>query len=169
MRVEKVSPGVVTAATLRIVNPRPAFCLAFVACPTEGAALAFVECLRRHAAEAWSHSNGSQGIDVSAIESMDERCLTLIREDGIDRVNGVTIAADAAMALLVTLELSPDLSPEQAYDEIGRARDAVSAGADYLAFGSFFPSATKPGTVRATPDVLRAARTAWALPIVAIA
>jgi thiamine-phosphate pyrophosphorylase len=54
------------------------------------------------------------------------------------------------------------------YDDLGRARDAVSAGADYLAFGSFFPSATKPGTVRATPDVLRAARTAWALPIVAI-
>jgi thiamine-phosphate pyrophosphorylase len=54
------------------------------------------------------------------------------------------------------------------YDDLGRARDAVSAGADYLAFGSFFPSVTKPGTVRAAPDVLRAARAAWALPIVAI-
>jgi thiamine-phosphate pyrophosphorylase len=54
------------------------------------------------------------------------------------------------------------------YDDLGRARDAVSAGADYLAFGSFFPSATKPGAVRAAPDILRAARRAWTLPIVAI-
>lgn len=35
------------------------------------------------------------------------------------------------------------------YDDIGRARQAVVAGADYVAFGAFFPSATKPGARRA--------------------
>ena len=41
------------------------------------------------------------------------------------------------------------------YDEIGRARDAAKAGADYIAFGAFFPSPTKPNARRASPDLLR--------------
>ena len=32
-----------------------------------------------------------RGLDVSAIEHMDARCLALLREDGADRANGVTI------------------------------------------------------------------------------
>jgi thiamine-phosphate pyrophosphorylase len=35
------------------------------------------------------------------------------------------------------------------YDNLESARAAVRAGADYVAFGSVFPSATKPGAVRA--------------------
>jgi thiamine-phosphate pyrophosphorylase len=35
------------------------------------------------------------------------------------------------------------------YDDLESARTAVRAGADYVAFGSVFPSATKPGAVRA--------------------
>lgn len=35
------------------------------------------------------------------------------------------------------------------YDQPGLARRAVAAGADYVAFGSVFPSATKPAAVRA--------------------
>lgn len=41
------------------------------------------------------------------------------------------------------------------YDGIDRARAAATAGADYLAFGSFFPSPTKPGARRAHPELLR--------------
>jgi thiamine-phosphate pyrophosphorylase len=41
------------------------------------------------------------------------------------------------------------------YDDLQRARDAVAAGADYIAFGAFFPSATKPHARRATVDLLR--------------
>ena len=54
------------------------------------------------------------------------------------------------------------------YNELQRARDAAANGADYVAFGSFFPSATKPGAVRADLDLLRRARQALDLPIVAI-
>ena len=41
------------------------------------------------------------------------------------------------------------------YDDLQRARDAVAAGADYIAFGAFFPSPTKPNARRASPDLLR--------------
>lgn len=40
------------------------------------------------------------------------------------------------------------------YDAISRARAAAHDGADYVAFGAFFPSATKPGARRATPSLL---------------
>lgn len=54
------------------------------------------------------------------------------------------------------------------YNELQRARDAMAAGADYVAFGSFFPSATKPGAVHATLELLSQARKEISLPIVAI-
>ncbi|HWH46560.1 MAG TPA: thiamine phosphate synthase [Burkholderiales bacterium] len=53
------------------------------------------------------------------------------------------------------------------YNRLGRARDAVTQGADYVAFGSFFDSPTKPGTATATPNLLRAAKE-FSRPIVAI-
>ena len=43
------------------------------------------------------------------------------------------------------------------YDDPGRARAAAAAGADYVAFGAFFPSATKPGARHASPSLLRQA------------
>lgn len=54
------------------------------------------------------------------------------------------------------------------YDSLALARDAVAAGADYVAFGSFYGSATKPKAVRCPLDVLRQARHELAVPIVAI-
>lgn len=54
------------------------------------------------------------------------------------------------------------------YNDLQRARHAVEAGADYVAFGSFFPSSTKPGAVHATLELLRQARKEIVLPIVAI-
>jgi thiamine-phosphate pyrophosphorylase len=41
------------------------------------------------------------------------------------------------------------------YEDLGRARNAAAEGADYIAFGAFFPSPTKPNARRATPDLLR--------------
>jgi thiamine-phosphate pyrophosphorylase len=42
------------------------------------------------------------------------------------------------------------------YDDPGRAELAARQGADYVAFGAFFPSPTKPGARRATPALLHA-------------
>jgi thiamine-phosphate pyrophosphorylase len=53
------------------------------------------------------------------------------------------------------------------YNQLWRARDAVAQGADYVAFGSFFPSPTKPGALMASRELLRAAKE-FSLPVVAI-
>jgi len=54
------------------------------------------------------------------------------------------------------------------YNQIQRALDAESGGADYVAFGSFFRSETKPEAVTAPLSLLTDAKTRLALPIVAI-
>jgi thiamine-phosphate pyrophosphorylase len=53
------------------------------------------------------------------------------------------------------------------YDDLGLARAAVAAGADYVAFGSVFASATKPRAVRAPLALFRDAR-ALGVPLAAI-
>ncbi|MGQ0619556.1 MAG: thiamine phosphate synthase [Panacagrimonas sp.] len=53
-------------------------------------------------------------------------------------------------------------------DSLDRMRHASEGGADYLAFGAFFPSHTKPGARRASLGLLREARIQTSLPICAI-
>lgn len=48
------------------------------------------------------------------------------------------------------------------------AFEAARQGADYVAFGAFFPSGVKPQAVAATPELLREARRDLNVPIVAI-
>lgn len=43
------------------------------------------------------------------------------------------------------------------YDDLARAHRAAEAGADYIAFGSVFPSSTKPDAVRAPLELFRQA------------
>lgn len=54
------------------------------------------------------------------------------------------------------------------YNQLQRARNAVMAGADYVAMGAFFPSSVKPDAALATLDLLRDARAEISVPIVAI-
>ena len=70
---------------------------------------------------------------------------------------------DAARAVLG----SRALIGVSCYDSIERARDAAAAGADYVAFGAFFPSPSKPAARRATVDLLYEAKS-LGLPLVAI-
>ena len=115
--------GVITEATLRVLPVRPAMCLAFVPFAARHSALALVRQLRGLARDTW-RTKDPLGIDVSAIEHMDARCLELLREDGIDQMQGVNISVGAEIALLVTLELPPSMTSAQAFDEIGSTRDA---------------------------------------------
>jgi thiamine-phosphate pyrophosphorylase len=55
-----------------------------------------------------------------------------------------------------------------AYADLDLARKALREGADYVAFGSLFPSVTKPHAPRATLDLLREASQTLAHPICAI-
>ncbi len=54
------------------------------------------------------------------------------------------------------------------YNELQRARTATDNGADYLAFGRFFESRTKPDAPCAGPELISEARRFSRLPIVAI-
>ena len=81
---------------------------------------------------------------------------------------GVHLGEDDAGIATARAALGPQaIIGVSCYDDIGRARALAAAGADYLAFGAFFPSPTKPHTRRATPDLLRQAA-ALRLPRVAI-
>ena len=114
--------GVVTEATLRVLPVRPAMCLAFVPFARRAGALAFVRQVRGLARDTW-RTRDPNGIDVSAIEHMDARCLELLREDGVDHGQGVNIPSGTEMALLVTLELPAGTSSASAYEDIGNARE----------------------------------------------
>ncbi len=54
------------------------------------------------------------------------------------------------------------------YNQLELALNAAEQGADYIAFGSFFPSPTKPNAPRATLELLHQARQQLTLPICAI-
>lgn len=54
------------------------------------------------------------------------------------------------------------------YNQFERAEDAANQGADYVAFGSFFSSTTKPGAVKADIHLLQKARQELDIPVVAI-
>jgi thiamine-phosphate pyrophosphorylase len=54
------------------------------------------------------------------------------------------------------------------YNDLEKARRAVAAGADYVAFGALHPSPTKPRARRADLELLHAARRELDVPICAI-
>jgi thiamine-phosphate pyrophosphorylase len=81
---------------------------------------------------------------------------------------GVHLGAGDIAFATARARLGPDaIIGVSCYDSLERARQFAAAGADYLAFGAFFPSPTKPAARRATPQLLRDAR-ALGLPLVAI-
>lgn len=92
--------GVITEAVLG-VRRAPARLLVWAAFASEPEALATVMRLR---AEAMASRAGEAGLDVASIESVDARCLELLREDGLDREHGVRLPADARAALLFAVE-----------------------------------------------------------------
>lgn len=93
----------------------------------------------------------------------------LCREAGVPLIvnDDAALAAECGAAGVHLGEHDGDPGPARArlgptaiigvscYDDLGRARAAAAAGVDYIAFGAFFPSATKPNARRATPALLR--------------
>ncbi|MFP4615767.1 MAG: thiamine phosphate synthase [Thiohalorhabdus sp.] len=90
----------------------------------------------------------------------------LARDAGAD---GVHLGGDDASIAEARQLLGPGaIIGASCYNDIGRAFAARRAGADYVAFGSFYPSPTKPAAVRAPLSLLKRARAQLDLPIVAI-
>lgn len=111
--------GIVTEATLRVVTPAPAICIALVPCTSEEQALSLTQKLREQSLETRRTQN-AQRLDVSAIEYLDARSLQIVHEDGSDRRNTVTIQPATQALLLVQIELPPAYV-DRAYDDLAAA------------------------------------------------
>jgi thiamine-phosphate pyrophosphorylase len=107
------------------------------------------------------------------LDACHRRRVPMLINDDVDlamevRADGVHLGEDDAAIGDARAKLgSSAIIGVSCYDSIDRARDCAALGADYLAFGSFFASPTKPNARRATPALLASAR-ALQLPLVAI-
>ncbi|NQW03169.1 MAG: FAD-binding oxidoreductase [Acidobacteria bacterium] len=109
--------GVVTDVLFRVLAEPPAVAWALVSVRSESDAITLVDALRRASQETW-RTKDPVGLDISAIEHVDRRCLEILREDGIDRKQDITIPADAAVMLLVQLELPRETTPAVAFEQV---------------------------------------------------
>jgi thiamine-phosphate pyrophosphorylase len=81
--------------------------------------------------------------------------------------NGAHLGKDDAALGPTRERLAGKVLGVSCYDRLELARAAVAAGADYVAFGSVYPSSTKPGAVRA-PLALFAQAKPLGVPLAAI-
>jgi D-lactate dehydrogenase (cytochrome) len=114
--------GVIAAATLRVQPAPPAIALALIPIASDNRVLALVGELRHASQRTWADRD-PRGIDVSAIEYLDHRCLEILREDGVDRRNEIALDSSTAAVLIVHLELPAGTTAASAFDEIGAAFD----------------------------------------------
>jgi len=83
--------------------------------------------------------------------------------------DGVHLGREDAAPAKAREQLGPQaIIGVSCYNELARAETAQAQGADYVAFGRFFPSNTKPRAVQASLDLLRAAKKKLRIPVVAI-
>jgi thiamine-phosphate pyrophosphorylase len=64
--------------------------------------------------------------------------------------NGAHLGKEDGDVSAARAKLAGKILGASCYNDLAKARAAVRAGADYVAFGSVFPSPTKPGAVRAS-------------------
>ncbi|MGA0033295.1 MAG: thiamine phosphate synthase [Burkholderiales bacterium] len=90
----------------------------------------------------------------------------LVAESG---ASGLHLGGDDGSLATARAALGPErLLGGSCYDRLDLAKAAVAAGADHIAFGSFFPSTVKPGAVRPPLDLLTRAKASFDVPVVAI-
>jgi D-lactate dehydrogenase (cytochrome) len=125
--------GVIVEATLGVVTPAPAACLALVPFASEASAIEVVAGLRDRSRRTW-RDRDPRGLDVSAIEMLDRRCLEMLHEDGADAKHGIALPPGTGMALLIQLELPAGTTGETAYEQIAAA---LEPGGDAAPLGLF--------------------------------
>ena len=82
---------------------------------------------------------------------------------------GVHLGKDDADIAAARAKLGPNaIIGVSCYNDLNCAIAAEKAGADYVAFGSFYPSRVKPGAVKADLELLRQAKQQLNIPVVAI-
>jgi thiamine-phosphate pyrophosphorylase len=113
--------------------------------------------------------------EASALRELCQRhALPLIINDDVElarsvAADGVHLGRDDASLSTARRRLGGQaMIGVSCYNRLDNAVRAEQAGADYVAFGSFFPSPTKPEAVAAPVTLLRQARQRLSIPIVAI-
>lgn len=92
-----------------------------------------------------------------------------IRLADLTGADGVHLGKDDGGVREARLILGPDkIIGVSCYNDLQRALDAEARGANYVAFGSFYPSPTKPDAVVAPLTLLHEAKRSMGIPIVAI-
>ena len=114
--------GVIAEASLNTARVPGGLCRAFVPVASEAAAIRLVAQLRAEAKGTWA-SRDPNGIDVSAIEHLDARSISIVREDGVDRRLDIVVPASAQLVLLVDIELPPALAGADLWSSIAQALD----------------------------------------------
>ncbi len=101
--------------------------------------------------------------ETTFIVNDDPRLAAKVNADGV-HLGGEDDSVAAARALLGDRKLIG----VSCYNRISAAEEAVRQGADYVAFGAFFPSGVKPAAAKAELQLLHTARRKLNVPIVAI-
>jgi thiamine-phosphate pyrophosphorylase len=105
---------------------------------------------RRRQAELLRAITSAAGVPLLINDDVD-----LARAIGAD---GVHLGRDDAGIEIARAALGPAaIIGVSCYSDVDRARRLAAAGADYVAFGSMFPSTTKPAATRAPLSVLKEA------------
>lgn len=100
---------------------------------------------------------------VPLIVNDDIALADLVRADGVHLGRGDRSVSEARATLGDAAIIGVSC-----YNSLERALEAETAGADYVAFGRFFRSYTKPDAAEADLDLLETARARLGIPIVAI-
>jgi len=100
---------------------------------------------------------------VSFIINDDPTLAKAVNADGVHLGQGDKKIADARKILGEQAIIGVSC-----YNQISNAQHAIDQGADYIAFGRFFPSNTKPQAIQADLQLLEQARQQFSIPIVAI-
>lgn len=82
--------------------------------------------------------------------------------------DGVHLGKDDGDIHLARKTLGAKIIGVSCYSDIDRATEVAKSGADYIAFGAFFPSITKPDAKKAEIDLVVQAKLQLSIPIVAI-
>jgi thiamine-phosphate pyrophosphorylase len=146
--------------------------------PDDGRLLARVAPVLGHAAcLQYRNKQASPGQRLRQVDSLRTLCTDagvplIVNDDAAlaasTGADGVHLGEhDGAVAAARALLGNAAIIGVSCYDDLRLALDAAAEGADYLAFGAFFDSPTKPHARRAAIDLLQRARVTG-LPLVAI-
>ncbi|MDZ7736700.1 MAG: thiamine phosphate synthase [Gammaproteobacteria bacterium] len=120
------------------------------------------------------HISSHKDCLLSLVETCHENGVPFIINDDTELAvhigaDGVHVGQTDGDIAAIRKRLGPDaIIGVSCHDDIDSAHAAVSRGADYVAFGRFFPSLTKPDAPAADIGILGQARASVDVPIVAI-